>query len=157
MFALSTKLLHRLRASIVHDDRGVAVVEFAFALPILCLFAFGAYDASRLFGERLDIQQAAADVTSLILAAPPGEGADTTYIKNAAKDASGLGDANVTVSQSVECNGTVQAAGDTTCDSNQEKARYVNFSLRATLMPFWTHMGIGGPVVTTAARKIRVA
>ena len=57
-------------ATLVKDDRGSTLVEFAIVLPILVVFAVGIYDFSSAFNEKQRIAQA-AQVGAVIAGAQP--------------------------------------------------------------------------------------
>ena len=132
------------------DERGVAVIELAFTVPVLALLALGAFDVSRMLSTQMDYQQSAAEVASLAIARPPQS--DTTYLKTAAVSASGLAASDVTVTTSLTCNGTVS---NSACASGQEQARYVTITLNGEYAPMWTHFGISQTADLTVVRKVR--
>lgn len=59
-------------------DRGVALVEFAIALPLLAMFVFGIIDFGWAFSQNIDVRQAAREGARLaVVNAATGADADT--------------------------------------------------------------------------------
>lgn len=151
-FVLFSKRLLRMRAptEVLADQRGLAVIELAMTLPVLTMLSIGAFDVSRMIATQIDYQQAAAEVASLAIARPPQS--DTAYLKTAAAAASGLNEADITVTTKITCNGVDSNAN---CASGQEQARYVTLTMNGQYVPVWTHFGIDDTVNLTVTRVVR--
>ena len=61
---------------LARDAKGIALIEFALSLPIIMALTFGAIDVARLVINRLTLQQASAEVASLIIVRPPEDDGD---------------------------------------------------------------------------------
>ena len=147
---------------LARDAKGIALIEFALSLPIIMALTFGAIVVARLVINRLTLQQASAEVASLIIVRPPEDDGDNSsqnefvYIKNAAMTASGLPASAITVSMSLTCNGTTQASTVSACPSGQEQGRLVRLVLSGSYTPSWSAFGIGGTINQTVTRVVRI-
>jgi hypothetical protein len=54
-------IIHRRTASLLRDERGAALLEFAISLPLLVVFVVGIYDFSGAFNQKQKIEQAAQE------------------------------------------------------------------------------------------------
>ena len=93
---------------LLRDQNGVGFVELALAAPLLALMFLGMIDLSVIVATRVDLEQAAQRTTDFALAKRPPNG-NTAYLVTEAKAASGVtSDSDVTVTLTLECDGTVQ-------------------------------------------------
>lgn len=142
--------LKRLAARL-RDDSGVAVIELGIALPVLSLLAIGTFDVSRMVAQRIDYQQALAEVATLALARPPQS--DTAYLRSAVATAAEVDASQVNVATSLYCDGVLS---DVVCTTGQEQARYVSLTVNGGYTPLWTSFGVGGRVPMTVTRTLRI-
>lgn len=137
------------------DQRGVAAIELALALPILVLLSLGAYDVSRMVEARIDLQQAAAQVTSLALARPVA-GDDVDHLERIAMEVADLPADKVSVEPKLYCGDVARDSYSGSCEPGVEQARYLEVELRSSYHPMWRHFGIGETIDMTIARKVRL-
>jgi Flp pilus assembly protein TadG len=117
---------------LIRDQRGVGFVELALVAPMIALFFLGMVDMSKIIAARIDMEQAAQRTTDLALGKrPPND--STTYLVNEAVSASGQPSSNVTVTLSLECDGTVQSSFTGTCSTGQETRRFATVSITKTV------------------------
>ena len=148
------RTLFTMLGRLKRDSRGLAAMELGLALPVLTALGVGAIVGTRMVAQRIDYQQAAAEVASLALARAPASTGDTAYLKSAVVAASGLSGDKVTVSMTLTCDGTLSASS--TCASSQEQARFVSLRLAGSYTPLWTAFGVGGPVPMVVTRTVRI-
>ena len=147
--------LRSLVSSLGARQDGVAAIEFCLTLPIMLALTFGVYDVSRMIAARIDFQQAVTEGAGLAIAQPPqiNTGSIVTAVAAAAKVPAN----QVTVSVQLRCNDVVKPAGTQACASpNEERARYVNISVRGSFVPTWTHFAVNRTVNMRVTRSIRV-
>jgi hypothetical protein len=58
---LCLRILHRRTVSLLKDERGAALLEFAISLPLLVVFVVGIFDFSGAFTQKQKIEQAAQE------------------------------------------------------------------------------------------------
>ena len=124
-------LARRLR----RDERGIGLVELAFAAPLLMLLGLGMVDVSRIAATKIDMEQAAQRVTDFALAQRPRNN-DASYLVREAQAITGITDAELAANPELiqaeiflECSGTRQADFHATCDVSQSPARFVRVSI----------------------------
>jgi hypothetical protein len=67
---LCLRILHRRTVSLLKDERGAALLEFAISLPLLVVFVVGIYDFSGAFNVKQKIEQATQEGAILAGAEP---------------------------------------------------------------------------------------
>lgn len=148
----------RLRAfadSLAGRQDGVAAIEFCLTLPIMLALTFGVYDVSRMISARLDFQQAVTEGAGLAIAQPPQ--ITTAPIAAAVASAAKVPLSQVAVSVRLRCNDVEMAVGTLTCASpDDERARFVNISVRGSFVPTWTHFALDRTINMRVARTVRV-
>ena len=125
-----TSSLHALR----NDCGGFGAMELALALPFLMLLSLGMIDASNLIAKKIDFEQAAQNTTDYALAVRP-QSSSGTYLVTIAKSAAKVDASDVTVSITLQCDGTVQSNFNATCASGTVPARYVNVRISKAIAP----------------------
>lgn len=102
---LATRLARLLGtgAALRRDRRGTAVVEMAFALPIMVMLSLGFVDVARGFSYQMALAQYAQSGADLVLASFPTTPTDTE-IKTQITTVSGIPAANITITRWTECN-----------------------------------------------------
>ena len=118
---------------LLRDQNGVGFVELALVAPLLALMFLGMVDLSKIIATRVDLEQAAQRTTDYALAKRPPNG-NTGYLVAEAKAASGVtADGDVTVSLTLECDGTVQANFTDNCATGEVTARFASVAIRKTV------------------------
>jgi len=162
MSMLKTCLRGRLRG-FLEDERGMSVIEFAFIAPFLGIMTIGVADIGRGYIERYRLQQAA---NRTIEFAQQGTRAnDYTFLKAEAAEAAGVPATSVTLTQWLECvndnNTRTSKAFNGTCDTAQQKTRYVTIEIVKPFDPVFTTAGYpdvaaNGTVPLKARATLRV-
>jgi hypothetical protein len=117
-----------------HDRRGGSAAEFALVLPLVGSMLLGALDLANGFSTRLRLEQAAQAGIEMV-ANRKGFAPDYSFALAEAQGRWGDPLISSSLQSWLECNGTRQPTGTTTCPSGQTRARYVAISLRAEYLP----------------------
>jgi Flp pilus assembly protein TadG len=76
---LRLRILDRRTVSLLKDERGAALLEFAISLPLLVVFVVGIYDFSGAFNQKQKIEQAAQEGAIIAGAQPMSDIASPTF------------------------------------------------------------------------------
>lgn len=118
---------------LIRDQNGVGFIELALTAPLLALLFLGMIDLSTIIATRVDLEQAAQRTTDFALAKRPPN-ANTAYLVTEAKAASGVtNNSDVTVTLTLECDGTVQGSFTDNCTTGQVTARFAAVEIRKTV------------------------
>ena len=118
---------------LIRDQNGVGFVELALTAPLLALLFLGMIDLSTVVATRVDLEQAAQRTTDYALAKRPPNG-NTAYLVAEAKAASGVtSNSDVTVTLTLECDGTVQSNFTDNCSAGEVTARFAKVAIRKTV------------------------
>ncbi|MGX7895198.1 TadE/TadG family type IV pilus assembly protein [Tsuneonella sp. HG222] len=148
--------MRRLR-TFLRDKRGAMAVETALALPVLLALSLGGVKASQLVAKRAELQSAAAEAETIILAKQPKTTAELDTIAAILRTSTGLTGNAVTVSFLYRCGTTATTTATAgTCGSGVEWI-YVRTQLTYTYVPKWVEWGVGNNVVITVDRTAQVA
>jgi Flp pilus assembly protein TadG len=91
------------------DERGAALVELAFVLPILVLFVFGIVELGRAYSARIELTSAVREgARAAALGGTPAQAAEATR-----NGAPGLTQDQILVESSSTCTGTTPAPNAT--------------------------------------------
>jgi len=133
---------------LARDRRGAAVIELAFAAPILAMMVIGVTDISVAYGQKLELEQAAQRAIEKV-AQTTGESTPEETIQKEAMcqyngtepDAEGICPGavtadDVTVTYSLKCNG-VATAYSTDCTSGQTEIRYITATVKDNYAPMF--------------------
>ena len=126
--------IRRLRA----DEDGISIVELAIGAPVLAIMIIGIGDLGRGFSQRYFLQQAAN--RTLELAHQGTSGANYNHLILEAATAANVPETNVTLTQWLECSGTMKAF-DSFCDPGQTVARFVRINIRDSFKPLFGTAG----------------
>lgn len=116
------------------DRQGFGAMELALALPFLMLLSLGMIDASNLIAKKIDFEQAAQNTTDYALAVRP-QSSNGAYLVTIAKSAAKVDTSDVTVTITLQCDGTVQSNFNATCTGGAIPARYVNVRISKAIAP----------------------
>lgn len=141
----------------LHDRRGSSAVELMLLAPVLTLSMLAAFDLSLGFSTKLNLAAAAARAADLA-SSPAAVRTDYTFLKAEAESASNTTGAVATVTNTLECDGVVQAANVTVCNAGQSFARYVSISVQAPYVPAFSYGGLinATGVTLTGAATVRI-
>ena len=144
-------------ASLKRDQRGTAVIETAFVLPILCMLSFGAFEASLLVARNSEMRSALSESVAIILAHAPQDQAQIDTIEDIIETSTGLAEEEVTVTRRFRCGiDSLLIAEEDDCPTSQAVSRYLEITLADTYTPRWTSFGIGEPVNFTLTRTVQI-
>ncbi|HWV12196.1 MAG TPA: TadE/TadG family type IV pilus assembly protein [Sphingobium sp.] len=121
-------LLRRLRI----DRSGIALVETALVTPFLIVIVMGTADLARFGAAKMKIQQAVN--RGLEMSWMGGTDVAVTDIQTQAAAQADVPTSAVTVTQTLECGGTVTSWSTTSCASG-ETARYTQIQISTTFTP----------------------
>jgi Flp pilus assembly protein TadG len=117
---------------LIRDQSGVGFVELSLVAPLLALLFLGMVDLSQIVAARIDLEQAAQRTTDYALGKRPPNGS-TSYLVNEAVAASGVPSGDVSVTLTLECDGTVQSSFTGSCSTGQETRRFATVAIRRTV------------------------
>ncbi len=120
--------LNRLRI----DKYGVALVETALVAPVLVMIIMGTMDAARYGAAKMKVQQAVN--RGLEISWMGGPDVATSDIQAQAAAQADVPTSAVTVTQTLECGGTVTSWNTASCSSG-ETARYTQIQISTTFTP----------------------
>ena len=132
------------------DERGTALIEFAFAVPILAMLVLGTAD----FARAVAFQQNLEEITSRALERATAVGNvktaseyTTAYeaVREDAIEAADVTTDDVTMERWLECDGTKQTDYDAECPTGQQIARFVSLEVRKSYQPLFD-LRLLGPV-----------
>jgi Flp pilus assembly protein TadG len=150
-------LFRRLAA----ERSGAAAAEFAIAIPVLTLMIMAAWDLSRGFSARLDLEEAAGRSAELATAYGTVRTDYSTLRAEAvtAAQAAGIGNPAASVDNWLECNGVRQPSGTNICQAGAAYARYVSVTVTGAYMPVFNVGGMvagsGFPIRGSATVRIQ--
>jgi Flp pilus assembly protein TadG len=134
--------------NLARDRKGAAVIELAFAAPILAMMVIGVTDISIAYGQKLELEQAAQRAIEKV-AQTTGETTPEETIQKEAMcqyngtepDAEGICPGavtaeDVTVEYGLKCNGAVTDYG-TDCAPGQTEIRYITTTVRDNYTPMF--------------------
>ncbi len=116
------------------DQRGTAVVEFAFVAPLLSVLMVGAVDISMAFGRKLNLEQAAHRAIEKVMQTSADETVEGTLKAEAALQA-GVTTDKVQVTYSLECNQVRMGDPSLSCGAGQTESRYVEVTVSDRVRP----------------------
>ncbi|XUU60030.1 TadE/TadG family type IV pilus assembly protein [Erythrobacter sp. HA6-11] len=149
--------LSNIRASI-RDERGTAVIETAFIVPILAVLALGGFEASMIIARNAELQTAAAEAAAITLARAPDEASERETLEDVIEASTGLGDANVSLSQLYRCDtDTTMQTSDTACSGTAVISEYIEIRMTDTYTPLWTDFGFGTPINYDIRRRVQIS
>lgn len=121
---------------LIRSERGNAVVEMGFIIPILTVLLTGTVEIARAYSTKLQIEQAAQRSIEWVQVSDfKVEDIDT--LKTDAAEAADVATTAVTVDAWVECDGARQATYSDTCDAAMIMTRYVTVEIDKTYTPFF--------------------
>lgn len=129
----------------LRDRRGTSAIEFALLAPLMALLFVGISDFARGLTRKFQIEQATYRALELITVG--NIQSDYAYVKPEAAAAAGEPEANVTVINWLECDGTKQADFNGSCTGSQEIARFVQVTIFSDFEPIFSY----GPLAKSFA------
>lgn len=144
------------------DRRGSSLIEFALMAPVLALMFVGISDFARGLARKFQIEQATYRALELITVGSIQS--DYSYVRPEAAAAAGEPEANVAVTNWLECNNVQKAQFSETCPTGQETARFVQVTIVSDFQPSFSYGPLGrhfggnedGTMRLTARSTLRV-
>ncbi|URD62186.1 pilus assembly protein [Sphingomonas sp. KRR8] len=140
--------LHRRRRSLSHNEDGVAVVEFAFAMPILVMFIWGISQFGMIMAADAGIQNALGEGARVATLFPTP---DSTTINQRMTDSlfgQFLGSYTVTNSGVTDITQSTTSGGVTT---TKVVGKCIDLNITYTVTP--NFLFFNGPVITMPRSK----
>ena len=148
-------MMRRMFNSLLRDECGAMAIETVIVAPLLVLMALGAFEVGSVVSRQQELQSAATEAESVILAASTSEtGADSDEIEAVIEDSV---DAQVTLQQRFRCNTDNNLVADASgCSVDDPIYQYVLLQVTDTYTPVWTKYGVGSPINYSISRTVQV-
>jgi len=124
---------HTLRR-LMAESSGASLVETAILVPTILMLMAGAADLALGFWLKMQTQQAAARAIEMAYAGGL-ERLSPDDLRSEAASAANVARDNVAVARWLECNGTVQASFEGSCNSGETVGRYVSVRISNAYQP----------------------
>lgn len=143
----------RLLRNLGADSRGAAVIELGLIAPILATMTVGIIDLTTAFNRKLELEQGVQRSIERVMQTTGGETPVET-VKAEVSSATGIDSANVTVTYTLTCNGTVTNY-DLECAAGESEVRYLNASATDTFTPLLplSRLGLSNSSFTLTAES----
>lgn len=127
-------ILRRKAGSLAADERGIAIIEFAYLLPFLALLVGGIIDLSTGLADRFTMQQAVNRSLEIIQANRPqiinGQTeVDYSFLVTETATAANVTADKVTLTKWLECSGTKKTNYNDSCAAGEDTARYLELKV----------------------------
>jgi Flp pilus assembly protein TadG len=136
-----------LFSGFLRDSSGSMAIETAVVAPILVLLSIGGFEASTMVARQSELQSAAAEATSIVLATIPETQEEIDDIADVVRASSGLDEESVTLSRVYRCGtATDMIANASSCTNTDLLSTYIRIVMTDSYTPQWTHFGFGSAV-----------
>jgi Flp pilus assembly protein TadG len=125
------RVVERFLRRLGPQEEGNVLIEFALALPVLCLMLVGGFDLGRYAMQKSAILEGARAGAQYGVFNP----GDSSGINTTAQNASGLSGVTATNSVFCECTAGTSVSCTTTCGSGQTLKKYVTVSTSRSYSP----------------------
>lgn len=143
-------------SELLRDERGAMLIETAIVSPVLIVLSLGAFQVSQIIARQSELQAAAAEASSIALAAPPETSEELSTLKSVIVDSTGLDAAKITVSEQFRCGtDTTYVSMSSDCVDTRVSS-YVRIQMTDTYTPAWTEWGMGQPLNFNVDRYVMV-
>ncbi|QKG71619.1 TadE/TadG family type IV pilus assembly protein [Erythrobacter mangrovi] len=144
--------------TLIRDRRGSVVIETAFVLPVLATLAFGGFEVSRIVARNNELQAAAAEAATVVMANPPEDQTDRDTIEAIVEASTGLATDKITMRQRFRCNAdTLLVAAAASCATGAEISEFIEIRMQDSYTPIWTSFGIGNTINFDITRRVQVS
>lgn len=155
---MRTLAFRRLR----RDRRGSMAIETALVAPILALMALGTFEVTNVVSRQQDLQSAANEATTIILAAANGSGIDSAELESILEESlhasPNLRGSDVVLKQLFRCDASATVSETPpTCPSGKPIYVYVELKIADSYTPMWTQFGVGGTIDYDVVRTVQVS
>lgn len=139
--------------------RGAMAIEAAFVIPILVLLALGTYDVSAMVSRQQELQSAANEGASIVLAAANSSGIDNASVETIIEQSVGLNADQLTIKQEYRCDAAESRVEDlSSCtDATKPIYSYIKIVITDSYTPLWTQFGVGGTQNYSITRTVQVS
>ncbi len=139
------------------DQRGTAVIETAFVLPILCMLSLGAFEVSLIVARHSELRSALSESVAVILASAPQDQAEIDTLEQIIEASASLAPEKVTTTRRYRC-GTdmVLVAAKANCSTSATVSSYLQITVSDGYTPRWTSFGIGKPLNFELTRTVQI-
>lgn len=140
------------------DRKGSMAVETAIVVPVLATISIGVFEVGTMVSRQQELQSAASEAETIILAAVDGTGAQSSQIEDVIETSLSLNDEQFNINQRFRCNNSddLVIAGDS-CDASEPIYRYVQIVLTDSYRPVWAKFGVGEGVNYSLTRTIQIS
>ncbi len=125
------RVVERFLRRLGPQEEGNVLIEFALALPVLCLMLVGGFDLGRYGMQKSAILEGARAGAQYGVFNP----GDSSGTNTTAQNASGLSGVTATNSVFCECTAGTSVSCTTTCGSGQTLKKYVTVSTSRSYSP----------------------
>ena len=142
--------------SLLSCATGAMAVETAIVAPVLALMSIGTFEVGTIVLRQQELQSAASEAESIILAAAGSEPSSAT-IEQVIEQSMGLKPDQVVLRKRFRCGSTVgePVADATGCDLDDGPIyKYVLLELSDSYTPVWANFGVGSAFNYNIARTI---
>lgn len=137
---------------------GTMAIETAIVAPVLILLSLGAFDASRMVARQSELQSAASEATSIVLASPPESAAERDTIEQVIEASTGLAADKVTLTEVFRCGTDADFVNTAdSCPSHDVTSTFIRLRITDTYTPQWTHFGIGSALNYDIQRTVQMS
>ena len=138
------------------DRRGTMAIETAIVAPVLALMAIGSFEVGSLVSRQQELQSAASEAESIILAASASEvETSSADIEEVIETSLDLGPDQVQLDQLFRCDNGAMSDTAPECASGQLYI-YVEVALTDTYTPVWANYGFGDTIDYSVVRTVMV-
>lgn len=142
--------------SLRRDTHGTIAIETALVAPVLALMAIGSFEVGSMVSRQQELQSAASEAESIILAASASEvETSSTDIEDVIETSLGLGPDQVKLDQLFRCDNGAISSTAPECTTGQLYI-YVEVALTDTYTPIWTNYGFGDTINYNIVRTVMV-
>jgi Flp pilus assembly protein TadG len=142
--------------SLRRDTRGAMAIETAIVAPVLALMAIGSFEVGTMVSRQQELQSAASEAESIILAASASEvETSSADIEDVIETSLDLAPGQVQLDQMFRCDSGTMSATAPTCASGQLYI-YVEVALTDTYTPVWSNYGFGDTIDYSVVRTVMV-
>lgn len=128
---------------LLRDRSGTSTIELAVIFPVLVMLTFVAADVALAFKSKIRLQTAAERTAEMATAGGLNSAAYQNLTTDAAQ-AAGVPSGNVTVTSSLQCDGTEQTSTSQNCGTGQQIKRYVQIRISGQYLPMFAALLPGG-------------
>ncbi|ANU08041.1 TadE/TadG family type IV pilus assembly protein [Paraurantiacibacter namhicola] len=151
-------MLRKLTSTLARCQRGAMAIETALVVPILCLLALGTFDVSSMVSRQQELQSAANEASTIVLAAANSTGVSSTDLEKIIESSVSLKPDQLVISQEYRCDAaTARTSNLADCDTSKPIYAYVKLVITDSYTPLWTSFGVGSTFNYSVTRTVQVS